>query len=146
VAAAAPAPAAESKPASAAPGLLSAAQVQRLGAYSAPRQPLLAERLAATRGLLEHSSDSRYAIELFMTDNPDPARMERFLVRARDWVPLEQVFVIPVRGGRRQRLQVVFGDFETRAEADEAARRLPPRYQAAFKTVSRSFAELRGQI
>jgi hypothetical protein len=81
-----------------------------------------------------------------MTDNPDPARMERFLIRARDWVPLQEVFIVPVRGGRRQRLRVVFGEFETRAQAEDAARRLPPRYQAAFKTVPRSFAELRGQI
>ena len=130
----------------AAQGLLSPAQERRLGAYSGAKQPLLTERLSATRELLEHSSDARYAIELFMTDNPDPARMERFLVRAREWVPLEQVFVVPVRGGRRQRLRVVFGDFDSRAQAEDASRRLPPRYQAAFKTVPRSFAELRGQI
>jgi len=72
--------------------------------------------------------------------------MERFLIRAREWVPLQELFVVPFRGGRRQRLRVVFGEFETRAEAQDAARRLPPRYQAAFKTVPRSFAELRGEI
>jgi type II secretory pathway predicted ATPase ExeA len=127
-------------------GFLSPTQERRLGAYSAAKQPLLAERLNATRDVLQHSSDERYAIELFMTDNPDPARMERFLVRAREWVPLEQVFVVPVRGGRRQRLRVLFGDFDTRGQAEEASHRLPPRYQAAFKTVPRSFAELRGQI
>ena len=130
----------------AAQGFLSPTQARRLTAYSAARQPLLTERLSATRELLEHSSDERYAIELFMTDNPDPARMERFLVRAREWVALEQLFIVPVRGSRRQRLRVLFGDFDTRAQAEEASHRLPPRYQAAFKTVPRSFAELRGQI
>jgi MSHA biogenesis protein MshM len=146
-----PAAAAATQPASALAsaspeGLLSAAQARRLGAYAPTQQPLLAERLAATRDVLEHSSDTRFVIELFMTDNPDPARMERFLIRARDWVPLQQVFIVSVRGGRRQRLRVVFGDFETRVQAEDAAHRLPPRYQAAFKTVPRSFAELRGQI
>ncbi len=130
----------------AAPPLLSPLQIRRLSAYSPGKQRLLADRLAATRDLLEHSPDERYTIELFMTDNPDAARMERFLVRAREWVPLEQVYVIPVRGGRRQRLQVVFGDYASRAEAEEASRHLPPRYQAAFQTVPLSFSEVRGQI
>jgi MSHA biogenesis protein MshM len=138
-------PSAGVKPA-AAEGLLSATQARRLDAYAPTQQPLLAERLAATRELLQRSGDARYAIELFITDNPDPARMERFLIRAREWVPLQELFVVPVRGGRRQRLRVVFGEFETRAEAQDAARRLPPRYQAAFKTVPRSFAELRREI
>jgi septal ring-binding cell division protein DamX len=41
---------------------------------------------------------------------------------------------------------VVLGDYATLAEAQEAARRLPPRYQQAFRATPRSFAELRSQI
>jgi type II secretory pathway predicted ATPase ExeA len=127
--------------------LLTSEQQQRLAGYSPARQPLLTERLAATRETLARMPDERYALELFNTDNTDPARMERFLLRARDLVPLESVFVIPLAaGGGQYRLRVVYGEFASRAEALEAARRLPPKYQQAFHALARSFAELRGQI
>jgi len=41
---------------------------------------------------------------------------------------------------------VIFGEFPSRAAAIEAGKRLPPRYQQAFRASPRSFAELRGQI
>ena len=44
------------------------------------------------------------------------------------------------------RLRVVYGEFQSRDEALEAARALPPRYQQAFQVLPRTFAELRGQI
>jgi len=121
-------------------------QVQRLTAYSPGGQKLLADRLAATRDVLEQAADERCSIELFTTDNPDPARMERFLMRARDWVPLAEVFVIPLTQGSQTRLRVVLGDFETQEQAQEAARRLPPKYQQAFRAAPRRFGELRSQI
>jgi 2-oxoglutarate dehydrogenase complex dehydrogenase (E1) component-like enzyme len=74
------------------------------------------------------------------------ARMERFLLRARELVPLEELFVIPMAAGAHYRLRVVYGEFPTHGEAAAAEKRLPPRYQQAFRTAVRSFAELRGQI
>jgi MSHA biogenesis protein MshM len=100
----------------------------------------------AAREVLEHASDERYAIELFITDNADPARMERFLQRARQMVPLAEVFVIPMHSGGQYRLRVVVGNFENREAALEASRRLPPKYQQAFHAMPRSFGELRSQI
>ena len=126
--------------------LLSAEQMRRLKAYSPAGQKLLSERMAASRDALERLPDERYTIELFITANADPARTERFLMRAREWVPLAQIFIIPMSGAPQQRLRVVFGDFDSRAQAIEAARHLPPRYQQAFRTSPRSFGELRGQI
>jgi MSHA biogenesis protein MshM len=133
--------------------LLAPGQLRRLTAYSPAAQKLLTERIAATREVLEQAPDERYSIELFTTENPDPARMERFLMRARDWVPLGELFVIPMAGTSqvpphvpRYRLRVVLGDFENREQALEAARRLPPKYQQAFRTAPRSFNELRSQI
>jgi MSHA biogenesis protein MshM len=123
--------------------LLSAEQARRLAGYSAGGHQLLVERIGATREILERAHDEHYALELFVTDNADPARMERFLLRARQLVPLEQVFVIPVAGGAQYRLWVVFGEFSTRDEAAAASRRLPPRYQQAFRVTPRSFSELR---
>jgi septal ring-binding cell division protein DamX len=102
--------------------------------------------MSATRELLERTPDERYAIELFVTDNTEPARMERFLQRARDMVPLGDVFVVPMTVGGQYRLRVVLGDFDSRQAAVDAIRRLPPKYQQAFRTAPRSFAELRSQL
>src|SRR5204862_1651896 len=107
--------------------MLSQSQRRRLQAYPTGGQKLLSERLAATRELLDRAPDDGYAIELFVTDNPEPARMERFLVRARDMVPLADVFLIPMGGAGSQRLRVVYGSFESAREAVDAERRLPPK-------------------
>jgi len=128
------------------PKLLRQDQVQRLSGYSPGGQRLLSERIAATQELLERVPDEQFAIELFITDNTDPARVERFLVRARELVPLGKLFVIPVARAGQYRLRVIFGEFPSRAAAIEAGKRLPPRYQQAFRASPRSFAELRGQI
>jgi type II secretory pathway predicted ATPase ExeA len=125
---------------------LTGEQERQLAGYSAGGQRRLAERLAATRARLASAPDERYALELFITENSNAARMERFLVRASELVPLEEVFVIPMSAGGQYRLRVAFGEFETREAALQAGRRLPPKYQQAFRITARSFAELRGQI
>ena len=117
---------------------------RRFASYSPHGQKLLGARLDAARELLAGAPGDRYSLELFWTENTDPARMERFLRRAADLVPLASVYVVPAVGGGR--LHVLYGDFATREEADEAARRLPPRYQQAFRATPRSFSEVRGQI
>jgi len=123
--------------------MLSAAQRQRLEAYAVGGYKLLSERLAATREVLERSPDERYALELFVTDNAEPARMERFLLRARDMVPLAEVYLLPVSD---RRMHVLFGSFASEREALEAERRLPPKYQHAFRVARRRFGELRDEM
>jgi len=131
-------------PATPPPSLLSAEQLRRFDGYAAGRNPLLRERLAATREKLAAEPDTSYSVELFQTDNSDPERTERFLQRARDLVPLADVYVVPVpRGAGRYRLRVAYGMFAGRELADAAARRLPPKYQNAFRFTLRSAAELR---
>jgi hypothetical protein len=122
---------------------LSEEQARRLEGYSAAGHQLLAERLAATRELLERADDERYALEFFFTENADPGRMERFLLRAREIVPLEGLHVIPIAAGEHYRLWVLFGDFASREEAVAASGRLPPRYLQAFRASPRSFGDLR---
>jgi septal ring-binding cell division protein DamX len=150
VAAASPAPAPAPEPIKEDPpepeSLLNAEQERRLSGYSAAGQRLLAARLSASRERLEHADDERYALELYVSDNSDPARMERFLLRARDLVPLEELMVIPVASGGQYRLWVLFGDFASHEEAVAAARRLPPRYQDTFRVAPRSFGELRREL
>src|SRR5690606_20233136 len=82
---AAPAPASlsESEPPA---SKLTGDQLLRLTGYSPEGQPLLAARLEASRAALQRTPDDAYTIELYITDNADPARMERFLTRARDLV------------------------------------------------------------
>jgi type II secretory pathway predicted ATPase ExeA len=121
-------------------------QIRRFLAYSPGRQRLLEERIAATREALEQAPDETYALELFVTDNPDPGRMERFLVRASELVPLERLFVIPMSAAGRYRLRVLLGQYMSLEEALNAARTLPPRYQQAFRAAPRSFAQLREEI
>jgi MSHA biogenesis protein MshM len=155
-AAPAPEPAPEPKPTpeAAAPAkpepepvrLLNAEQERRLTGYSSAGQKLLGARLAATRELLERADDERYALELFITENTDPARMESFLARAQKMVPLDALYVIPVAGAGQYRLWVVFGDFASREEAVAAGQKLPARYQEAFRAAPRRFAELRRQL
>ena len=139
-------PAREAAPEAANPSQIDAEQQRRLAGYSPGGQKLLRERLAAAREVLEQAPSSGYALELFVTENTDPARMERFLLRARDLVPLRDLYVIPLAGAERYRLRVIYGRYSTREEALEASRHLPPRYQQAFRATPRSFAELRGQI
>ncbi len=121
-------------------------QQQRFAGYSPASRPLLSARLAATRETLDRAPGERHGLELFITGNTDPARMERFLLRARQLVPLENIFVIPIASGGNYRLRVVYGEFASRNDALDAARRLPLRYQQAFRALPRSFAELRSQI
>lgn len=137
----------EEEPLAPPPSQLSAAQLDRFDGYGSQGQPLLAERLAATRELLGRAPGDHCAIQLFTTENSDPARIERFLLRARDMVPLSGVHVIPVAlGSGRYRLHVLYGDFASGTEASHAASSLPPKYQREFHLTWLSFEEIRGQM
>jgi septal ring-binding cell division protein DamX len=149
----APTPAAEQAPVpeAAAPEkpaapLLAPEQRRRLEGYSPGRNPLLRERIATAREKLESEPDTSYSIELFIAENSDAARAERFLMRARELVPLADVYVIPVATGSRYFLRVAYSAYPSKEAAAEAAKHLPPKYQNAFRFELRSFAELRAAI
>jgi hypothetical protein len=129
-----------------APSLLTAEQLHRFDGYVPGRNPLLRERLAATRERLSSEPSRGYSIELFVAENSDPDRAERFLMRARELVPLSEVYVLPIAMGSRYRMMVAYGVFASREAAAEAAKRLPPKYQNAFKLAVRGMAELRTSI
>jgi septal ring-binding cell division protein DamX len=126
--------------------LLTAEQLRRFDRYVPGRNSLLRERLAATRERLSGEPGGSYSIELFIAENSDPERTERFLMRARELVPLSEVYVVPVASGPRYRLLVTYGVFGSREAAAEAAKRLPPKYQKAFKVEFREMADLRASI
>jgi type II secretory pathway predicted ATPase ExeA len=142
-----PQPAEEPKVAPApAPQLLAASQFKRFDGYGAGRNPLLLERLAATRETLATAPDDRHTIELFISENSDPERAERFLIRARELVPLSEIYVVPVITGSRYVLRVTYGLYATREQAAQASTRLPPKYQNAFRFIVRSLRELRAAV
>lgn len=118
-------------------------QVLRMAGYTAGRNPLLHARIEAARDKLDSAPDGHHSIELYFTDNSDPDRVERFLMRARDLVPLENVYIVPVESGGRYRIWALYGDYAGEAQAEQAAKGLPARYRQAFPLVPRSFAELR---
>lgn len=126
--------------------LLQPEQLARLAGYGPGRNPLLLERLEATRARLEAEPDTHYSLELYISDNSEPARVERFLMRARELVPIEEIFVLPLEAGGRYRIWALFGVYPDRGAAREAAGRLPPKYQQAFRPYPRSFAEVRRAI
>jgi len=133
-------------PGTSATQLLQREQLVRLAGYGAGRNPLLLARLEATRELLETEPDARYSLELYITENSDPARIERFLMRARDLVPLDEIFVLPLETGGRYRIWALYGVYADRAAAQEGRQQLPPKYQQAFRPYPRSFAELRRSL
>ena len=126
--------------------MLSPGQLRRFSGYNPGDHRLLRDRLGATREKLENESDARFGIELFFTENSDAGRTERFLVRARELVPLAEIYVIPVAAGSRYFIRVTYGSYTDREAAAAATQRLPQKYQDAFKFVLRSFHELRSSI
>lgn len=125
---------------------LSTDAIAQISAYPVGNNRLLKQRVEATLARLKQEPDSSYSIELYTTDNSDPDRMERFLIRARDMVPLEDVYVMPEVNGKKYRLRVTVGRFADRVAAAEAVEHLPPKYKQAFQTELRSFAQLRENL
>jgi MSHA biogenesis protein MshM len=126
--------------------LLGVNAARRIAAYETGKNHLLKSRIEATRHRLDQEPDGSYSIELFATDNSDPARVERFLLRAREVVAIEDLMVIPQGNSGRYRIRVTFGGYSNREAAARAEEALPAKYKQAFRTELRSFAELRESL
>jgi len=125
------------------PARLLPKQIERIEAYATNGMPILGERIAATREVLQTAPDTTYTIELYRTLNTDPARIERFLIRARDLGALSEVYVLPLTASPRTRIWVVYGLYASRSAAEEALSRVPVQYHKDFQLVIRDFVELR---
>ena len=125
------------------PARLLPKQIERIEAYSTGGMPLLGERIAAAREVLQKTPDEALTIELYRSLKTDPARVERFLRRAQRLDTLPGLYVIPLTRSRPARVWVVYGAFPTRAEAEAALRRLPQVYHQDFKLTLRPVGELR---
>ena len=118
-------------------------QRQRISGYQVGNQALLRARIDATLEVLDREPDDRLGIELFFTSNTDPARMERFLVRARGMEFLDAVYVVPVATAGQYRIRVFYGVSRTREAALEAERHLPDKYRRRGGPRLRTFGEMR---
>jgi type II secretory pathway predicted ATPase ExeA len=125
---------------------LSPAAARRISEYKTGGNNLVKERVEATRQRLEREPDDSYSIELFSTENSDPARLERFLIRAKQLVPLDEVFILPEAGDSHYKVRVIYGGYPDKISANGALERLPPKYRQSFKPELRSFRELRAAL
>lgn len=104
---------------------------------------LLGQRVAAARELLETRPGESYSVQLFLTNDIRPARMERFLQRARDLIDLDRIYVYPTRTGGQPNFTVMYGSFDTREEGVAALDRLPPDYRSEFAPIVRRLDEVK---
>jgi MSHA biogenesis protein MshM len=80
---------------------------------------------------------------LFVTDNIQPDRMERFLVRAQNLVDLSDLFMHSVNNEGQAHFRVTYGIYPTRDEASKAMDELPQKYRTAFTPELYTLGELR---
>ena len=125
---------------------IGAESAKRIAAYRLGANTLLKARIEETLDRLEREPDGSYSIELFATDNSDPARVERFLIRAKGLVSLDNLFVVPQPSGERYRIRVTYGRYADRDSAVQAMEQLPAKYKQAFQPEIRTFAELRAAL
>jgi type II secretory pathway predicted ATPase ExeA len=134
------APSTESKPA-AEIGQRSTARTHIAGVELAGNA-LLEQRLEATTNTVRKTDKNFYTIQLFATENIQPDRMERFLLRARSQVDLSDLYVHPVSNGNQAKFIVTYGIYPSRDEADAAVAGLPEKYQSSFQPALYALSEL----
>jgi type II secretory pathway predicted ATPase ExeA len=134
------APSAESKPA-AEIGQRSPTRTHIAGVELAGNA-LLEQRLEATTSAMRKTDKNFYTIQLFATENIQPDRMERFLLRARSQVDLSDLYVHPVSNGDQAKFIVTYGIYPSRDEADAAVAGLPEKYQSSFQPALFALSDL----
>lgn len=93
---------------------------------------LLQQRLSAAREMV--AQHDKTSIQLFYTDDIRPARMERFLQRARSLGVLDEIYVLPIKIKDNDGFRVLYGSYADIEAARAGIKQLPPRYQKAFAT------------
>jgi type II secretory pathway predicted ATPase ExeA len=94
--------------------------------------PLLQERLAATKEMLARTDKSGVSIQLYYTEDPRPIRIERFLSRAKSIGKLSEIYIIPIKIKGKNGFRVLYGVYANSEEAHIGLENLPQRYKDAF--------------
>ncbi len=96
------------------------------------KTPLLDQRLDTTQTMLSAASRGDVSIQLFYTDNRRPARMERFLGRARRLGILDEIYIVPIKLRGKGGYRVLYGFYASSDAARAGMNDLPQRYKEAF--------------
>lgn len=104
---------------------------------------LLEQRVEATKQTMAKTDKNYCTIQLFVTDNIQPDRMERFLSRAQNLVNLSDLYMHPVNNEGQAYFRVTYGIYPTREQAGAAADELPQKYKTAFSSEVYTLGELR---
>ncbi|HET7062470.1 MAG TPA: AAA family ATPase [Nitrosospira sp.] len=104
---------------------------------------LLQQQMESTAKTMETVGDDQYTIQLFSTQNIQPDRMERFLIRAQNIVDLSNLYVHVMKNGDRAKFRVTYGIYSSRDRAAAAMEELPEKYQTEFHPELFAFADFR---
>lgn len=104
---------------------------------------LVGQRVEATKQMMATMDKNYYSIQLFVTDNIQPDRMERFLIRAQNLVKLSDLYMHLVNKEGQAHFRVFYGIYPTRDQADVAMDELPQKYKTAFSPELYTLADLR---
>ncbi|MDE2311301.1 MAG: AAA family ATPase [Betaproteobacteria bacterium] len=99
---------------------------------SGPPPTLLQQRLTATQGMLAKRNGNDASIQLFYTEDRQPARMERFLIRASGLGKLSEIYVLPIKVNGKEGFRVLYGTYPDIKAASAGMQQLPERYRKAF--------------
>lgn len=102
---------------------------------SPPLPDLLQQRLAATQEMLGKRDKNSASIQLFHTEDTQPARMERFLARAKTLGKLSEIYVLPARVNGKDGFRILYGSYPDMKAARDGMQQLPQRYKEAFTPV-----------
>ncbi|MBI1174929.1 MAG: AAA family ATPase [Sideroxydans sp.] len=94
--------------------------------------PLLRQRLDAAQEMLAKRSKNDTSIQLYYTEDVRPARMERFLERARKLGKLQEIYVLPIKIKGHDGFRVLYGNYPSIEAARTDVQHLPKRYKEAF--------------
>lgn len=114
-----------------------------IGGVKLASEKLLGQRVEATKRMMAKTDKNYYSIQLFVTDNIQPDRMERFLVRAQNLVDLSDLFMHSVNNEGQAYFRITYGIYPTRDEANKAMDELPQKYRTAFTPELYTLGELR---
>ncbi|MGH8751856.1 MAG: ExeA family protein [Burkholderiales bacterium] len=108
-------------------------QPQQIAKASVESYPLLQQRINAAQAAFAQADPGNFTLQLFLTDDERPPRIERFLTRAEKMVNVEDIYVYPVRIGGLPRYRVFYGFYPGWQEASAAMKNLPSKYAETFK-------------
>ncbi|MEK7810444.1 MAG: AAA family ATPase, partial [Pseudomonadota bacterium] len=101
-------------------------------APASPAPNLLNSRLEATRAMLASATKGSASIQLFYTDGGAQERMEAFLLRAKKFKNLDDIYVLPIKLRGHDAYRVLYGVYASSEDARTGMEKLPKRYLDAF--------------